>query len=78
MFNLNRNLSLIFNALYDRCESFRGSVKVFENFLNNCLKDESDFNKKLGVEIVKNEGKIKKQKMAGLEEVQDKENVMQS
>jgi len=60
---------------FDRCESFRGYVKTFETFLKSCLKDELEFNMKAGVADVKDEVKVKRQKMAGLEEVQDKENV---
>lgn len=60
---------------FDRCESFRGYVKTFETFLTGCLKDELEFNMKAGVSDVKDEVKVKRQKMAGLEEVQDKENV---
>ena len=64
---------------FDRCESFRGFVKIFDNFLDSCLKDEMEFNKKCGIDSATDDIKnIKRQKLAGFEEVQDKENVMQA
>merc|ERR1712110_598843 len=61
---------------WDRCDSLRPYVKVFQRFLDQALDAERVYNKKLGVkEESANKSSPKRRKMLGLDKVEEKENM---